>query len=84
MTDGDFILYSSGDVYTVQNGTPVTTGINIVGEQGYSPSISVKVDTDTEYVLTVQNKDGSFDTPNLFADLSKISNLIIDGGEIGS
>lgn len=51
--NGDFILYSSGDVYTVQNGTPVATGINIVGEQGYSPSISVKVDTDTEYVLTV-------------------------------
>lgn len=35
------------------------------GEQGFSPLISVKTQTANEYVLTVQNEDGSFDTPNL-------------------
>ena len=35
------------------------------GEQGFSPLISVKTQTASEYVLTVQNEDGSFDTPNL-------------------
>lgn len=35
------------------------------GEQGYSPTITVKSQTANEYVLRVQNEDGSFDTPNL-------------------
>lgn len=35
------------------------------GEQGFSPLISVKTQTASEYILTVQNEDGSFDTPNL-------------------
>lgn len=35
------------------------------GEQGYSPRITVKTETAAEYVLKVQNEDGSFDTPNL-------------------
>lgn len=35
------------------------------GEQGFSPIISVKTQTANEYVLTVQNEDGSFDSPNL-------------------
>lgn len=35
------------------------------GTDGISSEISVKTDTDTEYVLTVKDKNGSFDTPNL-------------------
>ena len=35
------------------------------GEQGFSPIITVKTQTASEYVLNVQNEDGSFDTPNL-------------------
>lgn len=35
------------------------------GEDGFSPSINVKTNTDDEYVLTITNKTGSFDTPNL-------------------
>lgn len=35
------------------------------GEQGFSPVITVKTQTANEYVLNVQNEDGSFDTPNL-------------------
>lgn len=30
-----------------------------------SPTVEVKTSTDTEYVLTVTDKDGSYDTPNL-------------------
>ena len=35
------------------------------GEDGFSPKITVKTNTATEYILTITTKDGSFDTPNL-------------------
>lgn len=35
------------------------------GDEGFSPSIAVKTSTSDEYVLTVTNEDGSYDTPNL-------------------
>ncbi len=41
----------------VYDGTP--------GDDGYSPTITVKTSTSSEYVLTIQTADGSFDTPNL-------------------
>lgn len=45
------------DTMDVMNGEP--------GASGYSPTISVKTSTSDEYVLTVTNEDGSYDTPNL-------------------
>lgn len=44
-------------------GAPGQTGAD--GVDGYSPSINVKTSTDEEYILTVTNKEGSYDTPNL-------------------
>lgn len=44
-------------------GTNGTDGAD--GEDGFSPTINVKTSTDDEYVLTITNKTGSFDTPNL-------------------
>lgn len=35
------------------------------GQDGFSPTIKIKIDTDTEYVLTITTKNGSYDTPNL-------------------
>lgn len=35
------------------------------GPEGFSPTITVKTSTSTEYVLTVTNESGSYDTPNL-------------------
>ena len=35
------------------------------GEDGFSPTITEKTNTSTEYVLTITNKTGSYDTPNL-------------------
>ena len=35
------------------------------GEDGFSPTITVKTNTSTEYILTITTKDGSYDTPNL-------------------
>lgn len=35
------------------------------GEEGFSPTITVKESTSTRYVLTVTNEEGSYDTPNL-------------------
>lgn len=35
------------------------------GEQGFSPVISVESQTANEYILRVENEDGSFTTPNL-------------------
>lgn len=39
--------------------------IGSTGADGYSPTIVVKTNTSTQYVLTVSNVNGSFDTPNL-------------------
>lgn len=35
------------------------------GTDGYSPTIVVKSSTSTEYILTITDKNGSYDTPNL-------------------
>lgn len=37
------------------------------GEDGYSPTISVKESNETTYILTITDANGSFDTPNLLA-----------------
>ena len=37
----------------------------VQGEEGFSPTITVNEDTLTNYTLRVQNKNGSFITPNL-------------------
>ena len=44
-----------------------------VGPEGFSPSISVKTSTDKAYILTVVNKEGNFDTPNLYGDIEKLN-----------
>jgi hypothetical protein len=69
-TDGETFQdkYNSGELKGEQGipGTNGTDGINGVnGEDGFSPTITEKTNTDTEYILTVTNKDGSYDTPNL-------------------
>lgn len=63
-----------------------------IGPEGFSPSISVKTSTDKTYILTVVNKEGNFDTPNLYgeteklnADLSNIPNpAFINGVSLSS
>lgn len=35
------------------------------GEDGFSPTITEKTNSSSTYILTVTNKNGSFDTPNL-------------------
>lgn len=37
------------------------------GADGFSPTIAIKKNTGNEYVLSITNKSGSFDTPNLKA-----------------
>lgn len=44
-----------------------------VGPEGFSPSISVKTNTDKAYILTITNKEGSFNTPNLYGELEKLN-----------
>ena len=44
-----------------------------VGPEGFSPSISVKTNTDKAYILTVVNKEETFDTPNLYGELEKLN-----------
>ena len=44
-----------------------------VGPEGFSPSISVKTNTEKAYILTVVNKEGNFDTPNLYGELEKLN-----------
>ena len=45
---------------TLSNGRDGTDGVD-----GISSEVSVKTNTETEYVLTITDKNGSFDTPNL-------------------
>lgn len=47
---------------------PISTVKGDKGEQGisgYSPTISVKENTESSYILTIQNETTSYDTPNL-------------------
>lgn len=37
----------------------------IKGQDGFSPTVVVKTNTDSEYVLTITDANGSYDTPNL-------------------
>ncbi len=49
--------------FTVSNGTNGTNGTD--GTDGFSPTIVVKTSTDNTYILTITDKNGSYDTPNL-------------------
>lgn len=66
--EGDCILFNTGDIYRVTGGRLVSTSVNIkgpTGNDGFSPTIEVKEDTEDSYVLTITNSNGSYDTPNL-------------------
>lgn len=56
-------------VLDVMNGEKGDTGdtgaTGETGEAGFSPTITVKKSTATQYILTVTDADGSYDTPNL-------------------
>lgn len=58
-------------VYDGAQGDPGTDGTD-----GVSPTIVVKTSTDTEYVLTITDKLGSYDTPNLRASGTTLGNLL--------
>lgn len=48
------------------------------GNDGFDPIITVKTDTSSTYILTIQTADGSFDTPNLkgpAADETQLADL---------
>lgn len=49
-----------------------------IGDDGFSPTITEKINTDTEYILKVTNKEGSFETPNLKQNfLSDLANYYL-------
>ena len=65
---GDIIVYNNYEIYRVTAGVLVDTGLNIKGpqgESGFSPTITIKEDTEDTYILTITTSEGSFDTPNL-------------------
>ena len=65
LKEGDIILYNDGSIYRITGGRLVNTNVNIKGAQGVSPTITVKEETDTTYILTITDANGSYDTPNL-------------------
>ena len=71
----NYCACSGGDEeYTIelnQQGPPGPQGP--VGPEGFSPSISVNTNTDAAYILTITNKEGSFNTPNLYGELEKLN-----------
>ena len=50
-------------VYDGLDGTNGRDGTD--GADGFSPTITVKSSTSSEYILTITDKEGSYDTPNL-------------------
>lgn len=95
-------LYTAGQVVTYNGSSYVakqatvgnlptdTTYWQLVaskGDDGYSPTITVKTDTPTAYVLTITDENGSYDTPNLKATIPNESvvsgiTLTYDGDEV--
>lgn len=65
MRSGDVLIFNDGSMWRVASGVLVDTGINIIGPAGFSPEITVKTDTEDEYILSITTESGSFDTPNL-------------------
>ena len=52
--------------FTITDGVDGTDGTNGTdGTDGFSPTIVVKTSTDNTYILTITDKNGSYDTPNL-------------------
>jgi hypothetical protein len=43
---------------------------------GFSPTIKVKMQTDSVYILTIENEDGEFDTPNLLMGIEKLDRVL--------
>ena len=74
-----YVTEDEGKYLKILNGKPFWTISS--GEGGFSPTITEKINTETEYVLTVTNADGSFDTPNLKGEFPT-EGLVIDGGEM--
>lgn len=63
-TDTDDVKHTSTMlVYDGQDGSDGSDGAP--GADGFSPEITVKTSTSSEYILTIITEDGSFDTPNL-------------------
>ncbi len=55
-----------GDAFTYEDFTPEQLAA-LHGEDGISPSVTVKTSTNDTYILTITDADHSFDTPNLMA-----------------
>jgi hypothetical protein len=101
--DGNFIDMATGAAVTPaqvrqRNRTPfygVFIDINgnehelsgMSGVDGFTPYITVKTSTDTEYILTITNKDGAFDTPNLMGGrqppLPDVGNVLVTSDGFG-
>lgn len=81
-------------VYDGAPGTPGAPGApGAPGDDGFSPIITVKTDTSTTYILTIETADGSFDTPNLkgsgggggaasLADLTDVAIASMKAGDV--
>lgn len=59
------IIYYSIERYITTNPTDYESLRGPTGKDGFSPSISIKENTDSEYILSIANIEGVFDTPSL-------------------
>ena len=65
---GDVLVFRDYSVWTIVSGVMINSGLNLKGPQGdsgFSPTITIKEDTEDTYILTITTSEGSFDTPNL-------------------
>ena len=61
--ENTMLVYDGLDGTNGRDGTDGTDGTD--GADGFSPTITVKSSTSSEYILTITDKEGSYDTPNL-------------------
>lgn len=76
--------------FVVKDGVDGTNGTD--GTDGVSPTITVKTSTDDTYILSITDKEGSYDTPNLkgggsggassMADLTDVDLTGLEEGDI--
>lgn len=60
----DIYIYDGDNLIWVNHGT-IQGPSGADGADGFSPTVVVKTNTATDYILTVTDNNGSYDTPNL-------------------
>ena len=90
--DLNTVVFEWTDTDSVKHESTMLVYDGADGNDGFSPTIVVKTSTSSEYVLTITDKNGSYDTPNLkgsgggsasaLSDLTDVSLTSLANGDV--